>query len=195
MEMTHAYIYCLIFTSVVLEGEIALVTASMTAQTGIVNIYLVSAVAFIATLVTDWFFFFLGKYAGDKVLHRFESLQKRTHIPMQWLRKKPGFVLFFYRYLYGLRIVSLLIIGMSKISVRKFLWISFLSILFWTILFSLIGFYIGELIAGLLELFENISVYIAISILIAFLLLFIFKQLAKKTAYLFLGDKSKTFKN
>jgi membrane protein DedA with SNARE-associated domain len=174
------YTYIILFFAVVLEGELALLTASLASQKGMLDLKYVAFTAFLGTLFTDWSLFFLGKYLGNKIFERFHSLQKRTHKPRLWLRQNPTLVLLFYRYLYGFRILTLLILGMSNISIRKFISYSFISIIIWTILFTFLGYYMGEVISNFIMQYENLGIFLTFGIISALMILIVVRNIVRR---------------
>ena len=175
MVLKLFYAYALIFIGVVFEGELALLAGALSAQNGTLDIRLVGLTAFISTLSTDWILFYSGKYIGDRIMKRFPSLQKRTEKPRTWIRQNPTLILIFYRFLYGFRIVTLLILGMSQVNSRKFMSYSLLSVMIWSIVFSIIGYHLGGAFSSSIENFENIGLYFIVGILGLSLLVFLVK--------------------
>jgi membrane protein DedA with SNARE-associated domain len=178
--MNIIYAYLLVGIGVILEGELALLSASIAAQRGILNIILVAITAFLFTLVTDWFFFFIGRFMGTKILNRFQVLRKRIHKPNLWIRENPRLIMILYRYLYGFRIVTLLILGMSKVPIHRFMFYSFIAVLIWTIIFGLLGFFMGDIISKFIIQFEHLAGFIIVGIFSAALMLIIIRNVVRK---------------
>ncbi|HPE58075.1 MAG TPA: VTT domain-containing protein [Bacteroidales bacterium] len=168
--MNSLILYLALFGGVILEGEAALFGGSLAAQNGIIDIYIVWAIAYFATLLADWSYFFIGKYNGLKILKKLGLLNrdyiKRHHL----IERYPYLVLFFYRYLYGFRIATLVYLGMSRFSVKLFLSISLLSIFVWASVFTLISYYLSEFVLKIIAHFELTETKLIIIIAIVLVL-------------------------
>ncbi|MBN2174021.1 MAG: VTT domain-containing protein [Bacteroidales bacterium] len=178
--MQFAYAYFLVYFGILLEGELALLAASLGAYRGLLDIRLVALTAFIGTLTTDWSFFFMGRLLGSKVFKWFPKLQGHTDKPRLWMRKNPVLILAFYRFLYGFRILTLLLLGMSHVSIKKFMFYSFFAIIVWTTIFSFLGYYLGEIINQMLHRYQNLGIYIVTGLLSAIILLYLVRSLVRK---------------
>ena len=166
--ITIPLIYFALFVAVVLEGEVALIAGSVAAHSGHPDILYVAMVACLATLIVDWSFFFAGRFAGAKILKRFKKAEKQTVKVKKLLNKYPYLIMFFYRYLYGLRIITLLMMGISRFQVQKFLLLSFASIVTWTMIFSLLGFYLGELVKSWMAQFSYPGLILSVPVMVIF---------------------------
>ena len=178
--MKLLYAYALIYIGVVFEGELAVIAGALSANNGVLDIRLVGLTAFISTLTTDWILFFTGKHVGAKLIDRFPVLQKRTQKPRKRLKQSPDMILAIYRFLYGFRIVTLLLLGMSQVSSIKFMIYSFVSVLLWTIVYSILGYHLGGVISNTVENFEYLGLYLIAGLLGLSLLVFLSKVTLRK---------------
>jgi len=142
--------YLAVFTGTLMEGETVLIAASYASERGYLNFYAVAGIAFTATLLVDWGMFFLGRFQGSWVRKKFPAVERRSAYVHEWLSRNPN-ALFVYRFLIGLRIVTLLIFGMSGIHPNRFLPRSLLSIVLWTSLYSMAGYFLGALLSDWLN--------------------------------------------
>jgi membrane protein DedA with SNARE-associated domain len=94
------------FTGVILEGEVASTFAAWAAQNGRLVIIIVGGVTLFGIVVTDCSWFFIGRIAGLKILSRFSKLDKHRNKIEMWITRYPYLIVFVYRILYGLRVIS-----------------------------------------------------------------------------------------
>ena len=135
--------YFALFLGCVLEGETSIIAASFAAHRGLLNIVSVFIVAFVATQFSDWVWFLAGRFRGRRILLR-KHKWKRKIIKVDGLLKRyPVIILLSYRFFYGFRIVLPLVIGMSRITYRKFTFFSLLGTFIWALVMSSAGFYFG----------------------------------------------------
>lgn len=140
-------IYLGIVAGVALEGELTLIAAAFAANRGILQPSHVIAAAVIGTLLADWICFFAGRISTlihfkSRILN-IERLEK----PLIWIDKKRLFLVFFYRYFYGLRTMILVLFGQSRVSVQWFLACSAAAIMIWSSILFCVGYFLGEAIA------------------------------------------------
>jgi len=157
--------YLAVFTGVFLEGETALFTSAYLAKTGNLNIFLVSIVAFLSTLISDWLWFFIGRIKGRSFIQKRKKLFEMNSKMDKIIQKYPVVILLFYRYIYGMRTVIPLFIGLSNIKTYKFITFSLITITFWTVLVSFIGYTFGIIVLSVFEKIKNYQIII-ITILI-----------------------------
>jgi membrane protein DedA with SNARE-associated domain len=146
IQNTGDWIYLIAFFWAALEGETFVIFAGLAAQRGYLNIYaLIFAVGF-GSLLGDQICFWLGRCYGARLLHRFPKLENGIKQAIVWLeRHAVGFILS-YRFMYGIRNVSSIAIGMSHLSWQKFALWNFIAAFVWAVAFSNIGYLFGDLI-------------------------------------------------
>lgn len=147
--------YFAVITAVFLEGETALITSSFAAKMGYLNVIVVGILAFTGTLISDWMWFFIGRNRAKKLLFKKEKLNKTAQKVDVLLEKYPYLILLGYRYIYGLRTVIPMIIGMSNIKIKKFIAFSIFTVAVWTLIFTSLGFLFGSVIESRMEMIQN----------------------------------------
>ncbi|MBN3036736.1 MAG: DedA family protein [Bacteroidales bacterium] len=178
--MEGIYLYLALFLGVVIEGETALTAGALIARKGMMNIWIMGIVALTGTLLADWTCFFTGRVIGDRLLDRFPYLHRKSIRPRAWIRKNPLALLILYRFLYGFRITTLIITGMSRVSVKKFMLISTGTTVVWTVMFASAGYFLGGMIQRYLARLEGIALYLVIGAILALLLVLAIRNLVKR---------------
>jgi membrane protein DedA with SNARE-associated domain len=162
--MQIIFIYLGILAGVCLEGEIVIIASSFAAHEGYLNIFLIIALSIIVTLSTDWFYFFLGRFKGRKVLEKRPKLRKHSSRINYYVEKYPTLILLSYRFLYGFRILTPLMIGMSRIRFAKFAVFSTFMTIVWVTVMSSIGYFFGNLFNGNMKEFKHIELYVFLGV-------------------------------
>lgn len=148
-----------LFVAVMIEGELALAAALLTTEQTGLNQQAIVMVAFLATLFSDWGLFWLGRSAGSLLQHRFKSIFKNEGEIKHFMRKHHLLILILYRYMYGFRIVTLIVLGMSKtVSSLKFMLSSLIAVSIWTILLSFLILTMEEVFVAWLTDFQWIII-------------------------------------
>lgn len=149
----------------VFEGEIVLITASAFAAFGYLSIYEVFLFSFITTVITDQVLFFLGyKLGTDWAVKRFPKVQKLRDRVFSLLHKMDIFFIFAFRFIYGIRTVSPLIIGSAKIRPIRFIIFNIFSGMCWAFVCCFLGYTIADVVMD--GKFDSMPAVIAISVII-----------------------------
>jgi membrane protein DedA with SNARE-associated domain len=136
--------YLVLFIGTFLEGEAILIMAGFLAFQGYLQIPGVILTAFVGSFLGDQFYFYLGRLKGRSLLKRFHAIAHKFRQALKLIEKYGVLVAFISRFTYGFRIVLPIILGITKLSPRTFLFINLASALTWAIVFSLAGFLFGK---------------------------------------------------
>ncbi|WP_201353368.1 DedA family protein [Hydrogenimonas urashimensis] len=145
------YGYIILFVWSVMEGELGLVMAGTMVHTGHMNMPMAIFVAGLGGFAGDQLYFYIGR-SNKKWLYRYLKKHHRKFALAHLLLKKYGWpVIFIQRYLYGLRTIIPMSIGLTRYSARKFAIINFLSAQVWAAVTIVLAYIFGEQILAVLE--------------------------------------------
>lgn len=134
-----------------LEGEMALIMAGILSHTGDMYLPLAIFVAGLGGFAGDQVYFYIGRY-NKKYIYKKLRKQRRKFAIAHILLKKHGWpIIFMQRYMYGLRTVIPMSIGLTRYSAKKFAFINLLSGWAWASITIIPAWYLGEEILTLLE--------------------------------------------
>ncbi len=150
------------------EGEAVAFLGGVLAHRGLLVYWQVAAAAALGSFLADQLFFFIGRHAARfrfvERLERTRAMRRATGL----LERYPvGFILSF-RFIYGMRIISPLLISRTSISALRFLMLNGLAAALWGTAITAIGFLFGnavEVLFGHLRL--HIHLLIALAALVA----------------------------
>jgi len=180
IEWLKEYGYIVLFAWSILEGELGLVMAGIMSHTGDMFLPIALIVGALGGFVGDQIYFYIGRY-NKKYIHDKLRSQRRKFAIAHLLLKKYGWPLIFVqRYLYGMRTVIPMAIGLTKYSGRQFAIINFISALFWAGLTIIPAYYFGEQLLALLAWIKA-HFYLAIPFALTIFLgiTYIFKRIEK----------------
>lgn len=140
-----------LFIGAFLEGEVIVVVAGILASLGYLPLYSVIVTAMIATFVGDQTFFMLGRKRGKVFIEKRPHIASRVVKVQDLLHDHQNKILFGFRFLYGLRIPTLIALGTSEISQKKFLVFNVVNSVIWTIGFVLGGYFFGDIFETVLK--------------------------------------------
>ncbi len=133
-----------IFLGAGLEGETAVVTGGVLAHRGLVPLADVVVAAILGSFVADQGFFLFGRHFRE---HRFvRRIRGKPAFAraLEWMERYPRGFIFCYRFVYGIRTVSPVAIGTSRIGTPTFVAVNALAATVWGSLFTGIGNVFGQ---------------------------------------------------
>lgn len=143
------YGYLAILVGCMIEGEAFVVIGSFFAYHGTMYLPMIALMAFIGTMISDIGWFMIGRYSSDTFLHRWRWLRYISNHSIKIVSKRPRLLTFFFRFMYGFRIVIPFSLGKTSISTSTYLVYSALGVLLWVAVYASIGYFF----AGAIEVF------------------------------------------
>jgi membrane protein DedA with SNARE-associated domain len=140
----HHYGYYAVLAGAILEGETILIIAGMSASQDLLDLNWVIALSTISATTGDNLYFWLGRMQGKWVLRYMPKLEpgllRFNRILDRW--QTPAILSL--RFLYGLRIVGPMAVGMSGFKPLTFLGIDAIGAFIWSIVFAYLGYTFGQ---------------------------------------------------
>jgi len=163
-EYLELHGYWVLFVGTFLEGEAILLMAGFLAFQGYLDIVGVILTSWVGSFLGDQCYFYIGRYRGRAILKRFHSITRKFRAALKLIEKYGNFVAFISRFTYGFRIVLPIILGITNLPPRTFLWINLVSALSWSVVFSLGGFLFGKSASLLLTDVSKYEHYIVLAL-------------------------------
>ena len=154
------------------EGETILILAGALASRNLLPLVGVLLVAALGAWVGHLTFFVIGRWLGkERVIQRFPRWKSGLDRVDRFITERPWSSIFSLQYLYGMRVVGAIALGMSRIPIAWFLFAEALNCLIWAALIGSIGYFVGTQAEALFHGSLR-SVWILLSILIVILIYF-----------------------
>ena len=151
IQLLKEYGYIILFIWSIFEGETGLVMAGVLSHTGDMNLWLAIVVAALGGFIGDQIYFYLGRLNKDWVLKEFKAHRRKFARARLLLRKYGGWIIFIQRFIYGMRTIIPMTIGLSGYDPKKFAIINFFSAFIWASLTIIPSYYFGEEILEILK--------------------------------------------
>jgi membrane protein DedA with SNARE-associated domain len=159
------YGYPAIVLGTIAEGETILLMAGLASSWGYLSLPWVMVMAFIGSFSGDEMFFFLGRHKGWRLLSRHKKWQSRVDRIHQRLKRHHALIILGFRFCYGFRLVTPLILGMDpNIRTGKFMVLNGFSALAWSVLVSGGGYLLGEAVQVFLPEIRKLQLEILIGL-------------------------------
>ena len=144
-ELLHTYGYWTILIWTFLEGETVVIIAGILASQGYLDPKLIAICAFCGSVSIDQLMFLLGKYKGRAALDRFPKLAKRAERAERLVRKYETVLILSFRFIYGVRNVTAIMLGINRVNHLKFLLLNIIGAAVWATAFTYGGYFLGAL--------------------------------------------------
>jgi membrane protein DedA with SNARE-associated domain len=176
----QVYGYYAVFAFACIEGEIAVLTAGFLCRQGYMSLYGVMLAAFLGTLITEQCLFFVGRTYGGKLLDKYPKLSEKSATVIEFLQKYDSAFIFGSRFVYGIRNISPLIIGMAKITPMKFSSLNVPAALIWSIVVTGAGYLFANVLESAKCDLKFIQIGALVVLGVALLYFFYRKAISKK---------------
>lgn len=174
--------YLAVFLGATIEGESIILTASFLAHEGYLSLWKVMALAFIGTLVADQLLYHVGRHYGSHFLDRFPKFQGPADRAFRLLRRYGNAYIMIFRFVYGIRIISPIIIGVAGIEPKRFTILNIIAAAVWSVLSCLAGYYFAHVVMDVFEQYSKYILYAIGGLLVAgFVVVKVRKWLQQKT--------------
>ena len=172
--------YLITFVWTALEGETFVIFAGLAAQKGMLNFWLLFLAAWLGTFCGDQVFFFAGRRYGTHILDRLPKLKPALDQSLGWLERHAAAFILAYRFMYGIRNISGIAIGMSSLPWQKFALWNALAAFVWATAFAGFGYLFGNALSHIphkTQVVEESVRQVTLSVLGLFLLIICFRLL------------------
>lgn len=159
-------------------GFVGLVVAGVLSYSGDLNIYISILVAGVSNFLGDQFLFFIARKNKNYAKDMMKKYGRKIALAHLMMRKYGSFVVFVQKYIYGIKTLVPLAMGLTKYSAMKFSVYNAFATLIWACIIGYASFTAGEYILSLGDDFKYVG--LAIIVVILLLISYVFKKIEKK---------------
>jgi membrane protein DedA with SNARE-associated domain len=173
-DLLSQYGYLALFAGCLLEGETLLLLAGLAAHGGYLSYPVVVLVAFVGGTLGDQIGFFVGRRYGDALLLRWTHLEVPAARVRRLIERHSAGLIVGVRFMYGLRLIGPVVIGMSDVSARRFVAYNMIGAAIWAVGVSGAGYLFGHAIEWFLadlEFLEKFALACALAVVVLLLVL------------------------
>ncbi|NLO17602.1 MAG: DedA family protein [Arcobacter butzleri] len=148
-------------------GFVALAAAGVLSFSGELNIFISIAVAVIANFLGDQFLFYMARYNkhfAKDIMKKYGRKVAYTHLLM---RKYGNIAIFIQKYIYGVKTLIPLAIGLTKYDAQKFMFYNVFASILWGIIVGGISYMLGNVVLTYAEDYKYIGVALIVAIIIS----------------------------
>jgi membrane protein DedA with SNARE-associated domain len=152
--------YLIVLFGSFVEGESIVLTAGFLSYQGYLSLPLLILVSFAGSLFADQLLFFIGRHYGPAFIERRPRLKERSQRAFYHLRKHSTLFILSFRFIYGIRTLSPIVIGASGVAIRRFVILNFIAAAIWAIISCCVGYVLGYFFADNITYFlKNLGIY------------------------------------
>jgi len=143
-----------VFLGAMAEGETFVLAGGVLAHRGLISPVEAAFAAFLGSALADQICFLIGRRARSGRLVTRARANPAFTKALAFIEHYPTGYILAFRYLYGLRVVSPIAIGVSNVSARRFVALNLVSAATWAALFTTLGYVFWHALDGLLARFH-----------------------------------------
>ncbi|HXE95991.1 MAG TPA: DedA family protein [Dongiaceae bacterium] len=156
LEMFVAtYGYPALLVGSLLEGETIVIIAGIMAHSGYLQLPWVIGIAFCGAFCADQVVFQVGKRRGKQFLDKRPHWKPRINKVRHFLVRYELIAVLGYRFVYGMRTITPVVIGASGFKTRRFVLLNLCSTFLWAVVIASAGYFFGNVIEALLNDFRR----------------------------------------
>lgn len=159
--------YAAVVGGAFLEGETVVIAAGAMANRGLLWVPLVMLCAFVGSLANDQLWYFLGRRFGRAFIAKRPKLAARADRVEAFMVRWGALYVVAFRFLYGLRTVTPVLLGASGYPVARFVALNATGAALWATSYTLLGWGVGS---GAKALFTGASIWVQSAALAAALI-------------------------
>ncbi|HCI48789.1 MAG: hypothetical protein A2621_05005 [Alphaproteobacteria bacterium RIFCSPHIGHO2_01_FULL_41_14] len=161
LNLLHEYKYWIVILGALLEGEMVLLLAGGSAYHGYMNVHWVMFIAFLGAVLHDHLLFFAGRVFGKKLINYSPSWHSRISKISDLIHKYDNLFIMSFRFVYGIRTLTPLIVGHSKVAWQRYSLLVSISAAIWAIVIAYLGFTFAMALDVILQDFDRYKIYLA----------------------------------
>ncbi|MCI8207916.1 hypothetical protein AUC61_00075 [Pseudomonas sp. S25] len=162
----HEFGYFALFIGTFFEGETILVLAGFLAFREYMDIKLVVVVAFFGSYAGDQLWYYMGRKHGRKILARKPRWQLMGDKALAHVRKHPDLWVLSFRFVYGLRTVMPVAIGLSGYPPLRYLILNGIGAAVWAAALGYAAYHFGAVLEGMLGNIKKYELWVLGALLV-----------------------------
>ena len=148
----QTYGYIVLFLYSFGGGFIALMGAGVLSYTGHMDLTTSILVAFVANFIGDMVLFYMGRYNKKDVMGYMHKHKRKLALSHILMRKHGSWVIFLQKYVYGIKTLIPLAIGLTKYDIKKFAIFNLIASALWALVIGIASYMAGEAIKKAYEM-------------------------------------------
>ncbi len=125
-------------------GFIALIGAAVLSFMGKMDLTLSITIAFLANALGDVLLFYMARYQKSVMIESIKKHRRKLALSHIMMKKYGSWIILFQKFIYGLKTLIPIAIGLTKYDFQKFLVLNIISSAIWALVIGLGSYYSGS---------------------------------------------------
>jgi membrane protein DedA with SNARE-associated domain len=165
--LVRTYGYWALLAGTFLEGETILIIGGLLAKLGLLKLSTVMVIAFIGSFSGDQLYFYIGRFKGRELLKKHHKWEKRVDKIHKILERYHDLIMLGFRFVYGMRIMTPFVLGMSKqIKAIRFSILNAMGAVLWSVAISAGGYFFGYALEGFIKDVKKYEIHAVLAIFV-----------------------------
>lgn len=174
-ELIKEWGYIILFLYSFGGGFLALAAAGVLSYAGDLNIIVSIIVAGSSNFIGDQFLFFLARNNKQYAKEMMKKYGRKVALAHLMMRKHGSYVIILQKYIYGIKTLIPLAMGLTKYNAKKFMMFNILATVLWAFIVGYASYFMGELFLTYTEEYKYYGV--AVILLIVFSVMYYLKKI------------------
>ncbi|WP_334086405.1 DedA family protein [Helicobacter typhlonius] len=174
--------YILLFLFSLGGGYVGLLTAGVMSALGKMDIIISILTAGVGNIIGSSLLAYLARYQKNDLMAYLSNHRRKIALSQVWLKKYGVWLIFFSKYLYGIKTIVPLAIGFSRFSIKTFFIFNAMSCAIWAVVVGICGYYASSGVISVLEEINAHSYVMPIVLLCIGIILYLIISFVSKRA-------------
>lgn len=176
---TYGYIALFIYS--LGGGMVGIIAAGVLSYMGKMNLEISITIAFIANAIGDNLLFYISRYNKEMVMPYVKNHKRKLALSHLLMKKHGDKIIFFQKFVYGIKTLVPLAIGLTKYPLVKFTILNIISALIWALFLGIGSYKFGNAFEKILNYIgDNKWIMPIILISLIFIIWVYFEKFTKK---------------
>lgn len=144
LNSLSTYGYIILFLYSLGGGMVALIAAGALSYSGQMDLSISILVAFVANALGDSLLFYLSRYNKSQMMPYLKKHRRKLALSHLMMKKQGDKIIFFQKFIYGIKTLIPIAIGFTKYSVVKFNILNIISAALWSLVVGIVSYKAGE---------------------------------------------------
>ncbi|MBF0624520.1 MAG: DedA family protein [Magnetococcales bacterium] len=162
------------------EGETIVAVAGFLANDGILDPVEVAICAFLGSYAGDQFWFYLGRRFSNHRFVKYVTRRPTFTLVLAKIERNPILLIMSFRFIYGIRNITPVAIGLSRVSALKYLFFNGLAAAIWAASFTAIGYVFGHAVERVLGRVADVQMKILAALAVGIVIMVVFRVFQRR---------------
>lgn len=144
------------------------------------NLVLVIIISALGSFLGNQVFFYIGRHGGKKIISKSKYLSKKSSLINKKIKRYEGAAIMIFKFVQGIKIISGIFFGTTRISHRKYTLLNLASSILWALVFVFIGYFFGIAAKELFGKVEDFQISLFVVLVVIGVVIGVSKHLLKK---------------